>query len=484
VVALAPDACGRTFATAEERAMKNPLLVPELREMLASERTDEIREFCAVTPPDIAAEFLGALTRDEQHTILKLLEPEARSLVFGHFDEDSKLPLLEVLPDDEAVEILAKMPDEARLDFLERVPDVQQARLREVLQRAPIEDAKPVLDTLDDVLITEAAPPVEELTAEEIAAEVRQHLEAFRMVRGKVEPAPRIERGCWVNVIEPDKDNLPLIAAHFKIPTDFLTAALDLDETARIESEDNATLFILKVPYFDERNTDVLYFTIPIGIILVDGLIITICPKKNSVLHDFIDNKVRNIAGGHRFILQLILRATLLYLRYLKQLNHAANIVQKKLEQESRNKQLIKLFNIEKSLVYFTTSLKSNILMLDRVKRLRALQLDDQNESLLEDIFTECKQAIEMAGIYSDILSGMMDAFASVISNNLNLVMRMLTSLTIIITIPVLVASFYGMNVPLPFAKEPWAFLFVIGLSAVLCTIAITYFLRKRWLDR
>jgi magnesium transporter len=464
--------------------MKNPLLVPELREMLASDRNDEIRDFCAVTPPDIAAEFIGALNRDEQHTILRLLEPEARSLVFGHFDDDAKLPLLEVLPDEEAVEILAKMPDEARLNFLERVPDQQQNRLREVLSRAPLEDAKPVLDTMDEVLITEAAPPVEELTEEEIAAEVRQHLEVYRFSGGRCEVVSRIERGAWVNVVEPSKDNLPLIAAHFKIPVDFLTAALDLDETARIETEDNATLFILKVPYFDEQNTDVLYFTIPIGIILVDGLIITVAPKKGSVLKDFADSKVRNIAGGHRFILQLMLRATLLYLRYLKQLNHAANIVQKKLEQESRNKQLIKLFNIEKSLVYFTTSLKSNILMLERVKRLRALQLDDVNESLMEDIFTECKQAIEMAGIYSDILSGMMDAFASVISNNLNLVMRMLTSLTIIITIPILIASFYGMNMHLPLADKPWAFLFVMGLSAVLSSLAVLYFLRKRWLDK
>jgi magnesium transporter len=177
------------------------------------------------------------------------------------------------------------------------------------------------------------------------------------------------------------------------------------------------------------------------------------------------------------------MRATLLYLQHLKQLNNAASIIQKKLEQESRNKQLIKLFHIEKSLVYFTTSLKSNMFMLERLKRVRALNMDDANENLLEDIFTECKQAIEMANIYSDILSSMMDAFASVISNNLNIVMKLLTSMTIIITIPVLVASFFGMNVKLPLQDHPYAFLIVIGVSVSLSLAAVVYFLRRRWLE-
>jgi magnesium transporter len=201
------------------------------------------------------------------------------------------------------------------------------------------------------------------------------------------------------------------------------------------------------------------------------------------VLDDFVNGKVRNVGGGHRFILQLILRATLLYLQYLKQLNNAASIIQKKLEQESRNRQLIKLFSIEKSLVYFTTSLKSNLLMLERLSRLRGFERTEQNEDLLEDIFTECKQAIEMANIYSDILSGMMDAFASVISNNLNIVMRVLTLITIIITIPVVVASFFGMNVRLPFANHPYAFAGILAGSVTLSALSLLYFIKKRWLD-
>jgi magnesium transporter len=463
--------------------MKNPLLVPELREMLASNRTAELRDFCAVTPPEIAAEFLGALSPDEQRDTLKLLEPECRALVFGHFDEEAKRPLLDLLTEEEAVEILAKMTPDARLRFFEGVSEEQQEKLRAALVRAETEEAKPVLDALEESLATEPAPVPEEMTAEEIAAEISPHLEAYRMVGGRVQPTPRIERGCWVNIINPSKENLPLIAEHFKIPVDFLTASLDLDETARIESEDDATLFIVKVPFFDEKNIDVLYLTIPIGIILKRGLILTVCPKEGSVLRDFIAGKVRNVSSGHRFILQIVMRATLVYLQHLKQLNNAANIIQKKLEKESRNKQLIKLFNIEKSLVYFTTSLKSNMLMLERLRRLRVLDLNEDNESLLEDIMTECKQAIEMANIYSDILSGMMDAFASVISNNLNIVMKLLTTITIIITIPVLVTSFYGMNVKLPMADNPYAFFMVIGISMALCALTVAYFIRKRWLE-
>jgi magnesium transporter len=463
--------------------MKNPLLVPELREMLASNKEDELRDFCAVTPPEVAAEFLGALSPSEQRQTLQLLEPEARATVFSHFDEEVRRPLLDLMSHDEAVELLAKMPLEARAAFLEGLSDEQQARLRAALEQNESEEAKPVLDALEDAIEAEPTPPPEEMTAEEIAAEIAPDVRAYRMAGGRVHASPRIERGGWVNLVNPDKDNLPLLAKHFKIPLDFLTASLDVDETARVEVEDDATLIIIKVPYFDENNIDVLYFTIPIGIILKKGLVITVCPKPGSVLQDFVDNKVRNIGGGHRFVLQLMLRASLLYLQHLKQLNNAANIVQKKLERESRNKQLIKLFNIEKSLVYFTTSLKSNAYMLDRVRRLRVIEMNDENENLLEDILTECKQAIEMANIYSDILSGMMDAFASVISNNLNIVMKLLTSITIIITIPVLVTSFYGMNVPLPMADSPYAFLMIMGLSALLCVGVILYFLKKRWLE-
>jgi magnesium transporter len=460
--------------------MKNPLLVPELREMIASDRVDDLREFCASTSPEVVAEFLGALTTAELSGVLALLDAAGQASVFANLDDEARLALIDVLDKETSSDLMAAMPEEARVAFLERLSDEQQAKMRAIFEQAPPEEARPLLETLEEA---QEKPEPEEMTAEEIASEVAEHLECFRIAAGRVERIAHLERGCWVNIVNPTKENLPLIAEHFKIPLDFLTASLDLDETARIEVDEGATLFILKVPYFDERNVDVLYFTVPIGVILVNGVTITVCPKQQTVLQSFIDNQVRNPATGHRFILQILFRATLLFLQHLKQLNNAASIIQKRLEQESRNQQLIKLFNIEKSLVYFTTSLKSNMLMIERLRRLRGFDLNEENEDLLEDIMTECKQAIEMANIYSDILSGMMDAFASVISNNLNIVMRLLTSITIIITIPVLVTSFFGMNVGLPLASEPYAFLAILGLCVVLCLGAITYFRRKRWLE-
>jgi magnesium transporter len=460
--------------------MKNPLLVPELREMLASERLDELRDFCSVTSAESAAEFLGALTTAELKTVLFLLDSPERTAIFSNLDDDARLALIDAVDRETAAGLVAGMAEEARAEFIGRLTEEQQAKLRALSQQAAPEAAEPLLQTLNEV---QEKPEPEEMTAEEIASEVAEHLEYFHIADHKVTRLPRIERNCWINIVNPTRESLPLIAEHFKIPVDFLTASLDVDETARIEVDDGATLIIVKVPYFDEKNVDVLYMTVPIGIILVNGYTITICPRQPTVLQLFMDNQVRSPAPGHRFILQLILRATTLYLQHLKQLNNTANIIQKKLEQESRNQQLIKLFNIEKSLVYFNTSLKSNMLMLERLQRLRGFDLNENNRELLEDIFTECKQAIEMANIYSDILSGMMDAFASVISNNLNIVMRVLTSITIVITIPVLVTGFFGMNVQIPGEKHPYAFFIVMGLCVALSSGAIIYFRRKRWLD-
>jgi len=463
--------------------MRNPLLVPELREMLSSNRSDELRDFCEATTPEMAAEFVAALSTEEQREILEILEPESCGRVFAHLDEEAKLALVCAVTTERAVELMRHLAEDDRVRLLEQLSADQQASLREALANLRPAEAQPILEALETALESEPTPLPTELTAEEIASEISEHLEIWNFVAGKVERTSRLQKGCWVNIVHPTRENLPLIAQHFKIPADFLTASLDIDETARVEVEDNATLFIVKVPYFDESNVDVLYFTIPVGIILAGDLVITICTKPDSVLRDFAENRVRNIAPGGRFILQIIMRATLLYLRHLKQLNNAASIIQKKLELESRNKQLLKLFHIEKSLVFFTTSLKSNMFLLERLKRIRVFQMDEASESLLEDIFIECRQAIEMANIYSDILSGMMDAFASVISNNLNIVMKLLTSLTIIMTIPVLVASIFGMNVKLPMQDHPYAFLLIMGISVTLSLAAVIYFLRRRWLE-
>lgn len=464
--------------------MKNPLLVPELREMLAAHNIEELQDFCDSTPPMIAAEFIGALSPQEEWDILKHLSPELRSLIFTYFDDDIKLLLISILKDEQLTDIIAHMPEEERGDFIKILTPEYQIKISRFCRVAQTQELLDVAVQIESVHEAAVLAEEEQLTEEEIASEISQEIAVYKIIDTKVEQSNRIEKGCWVNIINPSKESLPLLAQHFNIPVDFLTASLDMDEIARIEVEDNATLIIVKVPYYDETNVDVLYFTLPIGIILVNGLIITVCAKEKNILCDFIENKVRHVSTvkGHKFILQIILRATLLYLQYLKQLNNAGNIIQKKLEQESRNKQLIKLFNIEKSLVYFTTSLKTNMLMIERLQRLHILNMDEENENILEDIFTESKQAVEMANIYSDILSGMMDAFASIISNNLNIVMKVLTSITIIMTIPISVTSYFSMNVTLPIQEHPYAFLIIVSVSIFLSVFAIVFFVKRKWL--
>ncbi|MFH0812172.1 MAG: CorA family divalent cation transporter [Pseudomonadota bacterium] len=457
--------------------MKNPLLVPEFRDMLSSHHVEEIQDFCNSTDPSIVADFLGALSPQEVLVILLNLSPEIRSSIFVFFDEDVKLFLIDLMEQDELVELVTNMADEERFNFLKKLSNERQVKIKTVLEQAQRDDVWKVFSQLE--IAAEFTISSELIKSEEIP-----EIDIYKTRDNKLEKITKIEKDCWINVVSPGQEELNFLSQQFNIPYDFLTASLDIDEIARTEIENNITLIILKTPFFDKDSPDVFYFTVPIGIILANDLIITICSKESEIILDFIKNRVKNFSTvkRYRFVLQLFLRTTLLYLQYLKQINNAANIIQKKLEQSSKNMQLIKLLNIEKSLVYFTTSLKSNAFMLERLQKMNVLGVDAENKDLFEDITTESKQAIEMANIYSDILSGMMDAFASIISNNLNIVMKALTLITIIITIPILLASLYGMNVKLPLQDSPYAFLIVILASIVLALIGISFFIKRKWL--
>ena len=457
--------------------MKNPLLVPEIREMLLSNQIDELQDFCISTTPSIVADFLGALYPQEIEAILLKLPPEVRSSIFFCLDDDTKLLLIELFKEDELLEIISYMPSEERFAFLQELPNETKIKVKTILQQTQREDFTQLAGQIETVVDFKTPP--------KFIYQDSLKIEIYKNLNNKLEKINKIENDCWINVLNPGNEELDFLTQYFNIPPDFLTASLDMDEISRTETENDITLIILKTPFFDETNLDVLYFTVPIGIILTNNIIITICPKESEVILDFIKQKVKNFSTTkrNRFVLQLFLRATLLFLQYLKQINNATAVIQKKLEQSSKNKQLIKLLNIEKSLVYFTTSLKSNTFMLERLKKIDMLQISSENQDLFEDIAIESKQAIEMANIYSDILSGMMDAFASIISNNLNIVMKVLTSIAIIITIPVLISSLYGMNVKLPFQDSPHAFLYVIIISVVLALIGVGFFARKKWLE-
>ncbi len=291
-----------------------------------------------------------------------------------------------------------------------------------------------------------------------------------------------LEKGCWVEVTEPGTLEIETLEQEYGIDKDFIHDILDVDERPRSEREDGTELIITRVPVFDpERETP--YFTIPLGIILTETVVITVCGRELPLLGDFRENRIRGsrLENFHHFLLQIWLRSIMYYLRYLKEINRRTAGIESELQRSVRNTELINLLNMEKSLVFFTTSLKANELLLDKLQKRNVFHQTEDIDDLIEDVITENRQAIEMANVYSNILSGMMDAFASVISNNLNVVMKRLTMISIILMIPTLFASIYGMNIDLPWQNSPYAFAGIIGVSIVAAVLGIFIFIRKRF---
>ena len=260
-------------------------------------------------------------------------------------------------------------------------------------------------------------------------------------------------------------------------------SATEPPKRSRIEVEDTYTLILVDVPMIEERNDKDWYGTIPLGIIVTDKMIFTICLEDTQVLTRFMEGRVRNFFTymKTRFILQILYRNASMYLRYLRIIDKKSEQVEEKLHFSPRNKELIELLELEKSLVYFTTSLRSNEAVLEKLIKIESIKKYPEDTELLEDVIVENKQAIEMANIYSGILSGMMDAFASVISNNLNVVMKVLAIITAVLSVPTMIFSAYGMNVAakgMPFAESPYGFLIIV-LIAVVCSLIVALIFAK-----
>lgn len=289
--------------------------------------------------------------------------------------------------------------------------------------------------------------------------------------------------GCWINLIDPTTDEIDSIKA-LGIPSDFLTYALDLDERPRTEKEDDGTtLIMLSIPFFQGEKFDVPFSTIPLGIILTDKMVITVCKKHNVIIDELLRPRTKNFSTAKRvrFILRILLTTATQYLFYLREINHTVELAEDRLQASMRNKEVLELLKYQKSLVYFTTALRSNELMMERLKKTPLFHRYPEDEDLLEDVLTENQQAIEMVGIAGNILSSMMDAFASIISNNLNVVMKFLASMTIVLSIPTIVTSYFGMNVTLPMSGNPLAFVWIILIFVILCILTIFIFIRKDW---
>lgn len=295
-------------------------------------------------------------------------------------------------------------------------------------------------------------------------------------------------RGNWINMVSPSEEEIELVCQKVNIQQDFIRYALDPEEKARIdiEEDDNTILFIIDTPIMEIESGAKVYSTMPIGVIFVrDDFIITVSLRKNPIIEDLEKKKLRGIITykKSRMLLQIFYSNAEMFLSLLKKLNKETEIAENVLKNSMKNKELLKLLSLEKGLVYFTTSLKSNEVVMEKTMRGNLIKLYDEDEDILEDAIIENKQAIEMARIYRDILTGTMDAYASIISNNLNGVMKYLTSITIILAIPTMIASYWGMNVNVPMQNNPFGFVVIVMVSLLIGVIATLWLKRKGMLD-
>lgn len=309
-------------------------------------------------------------------------------------------------------------------------------------------------------------------------------LKKFQTTENGVLQIDNYENGCWIALTNPTAEELREVAEQYNIALDDIRAPLDEEERSRIEVEDEYTLILVDIPTIEERNDKDWYGTIPLAIIVCNSAIITVCLEDSPVLTAFMDGRVRNFYTymKTRFIFQILYRNATLYLNYLRIIDRRSDSIEQKLHEATRNRELIELLELEKSLVFFTTSLKANEIVLEKLLKSNAIKKYPEDEDLIEDVIVENKQAIEMANIYSGILNGTMDTFASVISNNQNSVMKFLATITIVLSIPTMIASFYGMNVNsagMPFANSPFGFPIVIGISIVISLIIVFVFRKK-----
>ena len=290
------------------------------------------------------------------------------------------------------------------------------------------------------------------------------------------------EDGAWINLVSPTPQEINEIAGRFNIEVNHILSALDEEERARIEVDDNCTVIIVDVPIKEREEELGNYGTIPMTIIIGDKFIITACLKNLQLLDDFSSGKIKSFFTFKktRFILQLLYKNASYYLQYLRSIDRMSHRIEHELHKSMKNKELIQLLELEKSLVYFTTSLRANEVVLEKMMRMEAIKQYPEDQDLLEDVIIENKQAIEMANIYSNILSGTMDAFASVISNNLNIVMKTLTSITIVMSIPTMIGSFWGMNVRVPLEENPYAFGLIIVFSVVITAVLTLFMVRRK----
>lgn len=298
----------------------------------------------------------------------------------------------------------------------------------------------------------------------------------------KFEKIKEFRPGSWISLVNPSEDEIKNVCSNLKIEDEFIKYPLDYEEQARIDIEDDMTLFVIDVPVIEESKEGKTYSTMPLGLIVVrDEFFITVSLKKNRIIDSFEKGRVKGVCTYKktRFVLQILYLNASYYLTDLKKINKEAESTVNDLKKSMKNEDLMQLLNLENSLVYITTSLKANELVMEKTARGKILKSYEEDDEILEDAIIENRQAIEMSKIYSEVLNGTMDAYASIISNNLNVVMKFLASITIVLSLPTLIASIWGMNVPLPFAGNPYGFGIVCGISVLISVIAFVWLKKK-----
>lgn len=290
--------------------------------------------------------------------------------------------------------------------------------------------------------------------------------------------------GTWIHLIDPTRAEVEQLLTVIDIPEDFVIAALDEDERARTDREDGVTLIILRVPYFFGQDEDLPYGTVPFGIIMTNGYLVTVCKFHTGIAEDLLGYRIKGLSTAKhvRLILHILLVTAQKYLAYLRHIDAAIEAVEERLQRSLRNEEVLQLLRYQNCLVYFTTGLKSNQLVMQRLQKSQLFSRFEEDEELLEDVLIENSQALEMTQISENILGQDMDAFASIISNNLNVVMKFLASATILVSVPTLVASIYGMNIDLPLQGSPYAFVIVMGAALLVAAVMLWTFWRRDWL--
>jgi magnesium transporter len=394
---------------------------------------------------------------------LRCLELAVARAFFGELSAVERATLLLDMPSEERAEWLGSLEAVEVVELVDVVSDADRGLLLLTLPPATHEEVAAILDQSAVEEPPELATPPSSLDMADVTS---AQLQVYKTAGREVLRLDHLEPGAWLNLVNPSQREMARLAVKLGIDMDVLKAALDEEERPRLSVEDGALLIIVDVPTTAKEGSLDLYTTIPLAIIVTPQCTVTVCLRGDTLMEDFAEGRVRGFSSENstRFVLQILHRGATRYLQYLRAIDRTAHRIEEELHGSLKNKELIQLLKLEKSLVYFSTSLKSNEVVLERLVRMQSGKLSELDQELMDDVLIEHKQALEMANIYSNILTGTMDAFASVISNNLNIVMKVLTSVTIVLAIPTMVASFFGMNVGLP-PLGPHAFNWVVTMA-------------------